>query len=85
MFCRFGLVDGTVNLLYDPDKHASIDPLHKGIPYIHRLVHVHGTGDAFPACDDCFGSQGIYEILSRNLQQSLTLYSLINIKLPYFS
>ena len=40
------LVDGDVDLVDQPDEHASVDRLHQSVPHVHRRLRVELLRDA---------------------------------------
>ena len=46
------LVDGLVDLLHEPDEHASIHALHERVPHVHRRIGAHRRGNALASRED---------------------------------
>lgn len=63
----FWFVNGSIDLLNNPDEHPAVDTLDKGIPHVHRLLYTHRTGHTLPAGDNGLGCQCINQVLSVKL------------------
>ena len=46
------LVYRLVDLLHEPNEHASVHALHERVPHVHRRVGAHRCGNALAPCED---------------------------------
>ena len=66
---HLGLEDGLVDLLDDPDKLASVDPLDKGITHILRCLRTQWADDLLPPHDGPLLADCPLQVVNRDLQE----------------
>ena len=69
----FGTVDGSVDLVYDPDEHSAVDPLDARVSHVNGRHVVHRRGYALALREDRLRRQRIYHVLRIHLRKQCRL------------